>query len=138
MYQIFEFLKQGIIYRKNNILKNTLNKASDLVSVSVDAAKKITSDVVKTVKEIEIPDITAEDILIQATRIPGVKIDREEFLHKELIKYYSEDIINIAIKNNPAYAGIEREKINKIANKSLNMKQIKFLLYHLLLDCQVD
>lgn len=61
--------------------------------------------------------ITPEAILQQAMKIPGVKIDREKFLRKELKVYYSESVVNDAIIFNPAYADIPCEAIEKIANR---------------------
>ena len=61
--------------------------------------------------------ITPEMVLQQAMKVPGVKIDREKFLRKELKVYYSESVVNDAIIFNPAYADIPREAIDKIANR---------------------
>lgn len=54
-------------------------------------------------------------VLEQAMRLPGVRIDREQFLSKELGRKYPKVIIQRAIDNNPAYARIERYDIDKIA-----------------------
>ncbi|MDE7476995.1 MAG: EcsC family protein [Lachnospiraceae bacterium] len=58
-------------------------------------------------------------------KLPIAKVDREKFLHKELIRYYSEDVVNIAIKKNPAYAGIEKERINEISKQVINYETNK-------------
>lgn len=58
-------------------------------------------------------------------KLPIVKVNREKFLHKELIRYYSEDVVNIAIKKNPAYAGIEKERINEISKQVINYETNK-------------
>jgi hypothetical protein len=54
-------------------------------------------------------------VLKSAMNFPGVKINRSDFLRKELSVYYSPDIVNLAIDKNPASAGITKEEINKIA-----------------------
>lgn len=79
-------------------------------------------DTFQKVKDIDLSKVqfSAEDVLQQAMKVPLVKIDRAKFLKKELIKYYSENVIDEAIENNPAYAGIEREKINEIAKQVIN------------------
>ncbi|MCB8564005.1 hypothetical protein [Fusobacterium ulcerans] len=56
-------------------------------------------------------------ILEKVMKIRGVKINREDFLKKELSKYFSEDIVKKAVQDNPAIAGIEVSEINKIADK---------------------
>ncbi|MFU7515723.1 hypothetical protein [Clostridium sp. HCS.1] len=102
------------------ITGNALNAAGEMANKSVDVAKDIANGTVKAVKKIEIPEITPEDVLLQSIKLPGVKIDRTQFLKKELIKYYSEKEINLAIERNPAFAGIEREKINIIAKQVID------------------
>ena len=51
-------------------------------------------------------NLTFEKVLMMAMKTPGVKIHREKFLHKELIKYYPEEMVRQAIDFNPAKAGI--------------------------------
>ena len=74
------------------------------------------ADIVKAVKN----EMTFEKILAAAMHTPGVRINREKFLRKELIRYCSEDVIADAIKNNPAKAGISKELINKISKQVIN------------------
>ena len=73
----------------------------------------------------KVSDINAEDIIQQAMKLPIVNVNREKFLHKELIRYYTEDVVNIAIKKNPAYAGIEKERINEISKQVINYETNK-------------
>ena len=79
------------------------------------------ADIVKTVKN----EMTFEKILATAMHTPGVKINREKFLRKKLIRYCSEDIIAEAIKNNPAKAGISKELVNKISKQVINYEATK-------------
>ena len=90
---------------------------SDKISNSLVKAKSVVVDKVK--------DIKAEDIIQQAMKLPIVKVDRSKFLHKELIKYYSSDIVELAIKKNPAYAGVEKEKIDEISKQVINYETNK-------------
>lgn len=60
-----------------------------------------------------------DTLLVQASQLPLVKVDREIFLRKELKNRYSPDIVEIAVKYNPAYAGISVEEINKIAKSCI-------------------
>ena len=73
----------------------------------------------------KVSDIKAEDIIQQAMKLPIVNVNRKKFLHKELIRYYTEDVVNIAIKKNPAYAGIEKERINEISKQVINYETNK-------------
>lgn len=79
------------------------------------------ADIVKAVKN----EMTFEKILAAAMHTPGVRINREKFLRKELIRYCSEDVIADAIKNNPAKAGISKELINKISKQVINYETTK-------------
>ena len=46
-------------------------------------------------------------------------------MHKELIKYYPEDVVDLAIRKNPAYAGIEKERINEVSKQVINYETNK-------------
>ena len=58
---------------------------------------------------------TFELALKTAASFPTVRIDRNRFLARELKKFCSKEQIEIAINNNPAYAGVSVETINRIA-----------------------
>ncbi len=69
-------------------------------------------------------------VLEKVMKIRGVKINREDFLKKELSKYFSEDIVKKAVQDNPAIAGIEVSEINKIADKVIAYELRQANLYH--------
>lgn len=64
-----------------------------------------------------------EDIIILGLRIPGVHIDREDFLRKQFMKNYSNDVIQDAVKFNPAHAGITVEEIDNIADQVIQYER---------------
>ena len=68
---------------------------------------------------------TFELALKTASSLPMVHIDREKFLYKELIKYYQKEQVEIAIQNNPAYAGIPVSVISRIAKHCINYETNK-------------
>lgn len=68
---------------------------------------------------------TFELVLKTASSLPMVQINRETFLYKELIKYYPKEQVEIAIQNNPAYAGIPIYVINKIAKNCISYETNK-------------
>lgn len=72
-----------------------------------------------------IPSVSTEDVLGKAMKIPFAKVNREKFLRKELIKYYPEETVVLAIEKNPAFAGVVREKIDEIANQVINYETNK-------------
>lgn len=63
--------------------------------------------------------------LVQAAKLPIAKINRAEFLEKELKLLYPEDIVQLAIDKSPAYAGIPKAAINELAKKSINYETLK-------------
>lgn len=44
-------------------------------------------------------EIDIEDIIIKGLKIPGIKINRSDFLQKQLTKHYPQETIDIAIEN---------------------------------------
>ena len=79
------------------------------------------ANIVKKIKD----EITLENVLAMAIKTPGVKIKRDVFLRKELVKYCSEDVIEQAILYNPAKAGISKNLINKIAKSVISYETKK-------------
>lgn len=67
--------------------------------------------------------IGIEDVIIMGLNIPGIKINREAFLRKELFKYYHQDVINDAVLFNPLHAKIKSEDIDKIANEVIKYER---------------
>ena len=63
------------------------------------------------------------DIIIMSLKAPGVHINREQFLQKELYKNYPQSVIDIAIQETPAKAGITRNDIDKIADEVINYER---------------
>lgn len=70
-------------------------------------------------------ELTFENVLMTAIRTPGVKINRAKFLKKELMKCCSEEVIEEAIKSNPAKAGISKDVINIISKQVVNYESTK-------------
>ena len=73
----------------------------------------------------KIQNISSEDIIRTAIKVPGVKIDRTSFLRKELSSYYSKDVVEKAIECNPACAGIPVEAIDRFAKEVINYETNK-------------
>lgn len=75
--------------------------------------------------EADIKEIDIDHILKQVMKLPIVKVNREKYLRKELIKFYPEKIVNLAIESNPAYAGIGRDMISQIAKQAIDYETNK-------------
>lgn len=61
-------------------------------------------------------EIDIEDVIIKGLRVPGIKINRAEFLQKEFFKNYPQNVVEDAIAFTPAHAGIALEEIDHIAD----------------------
>jgi len=98
-------------------------KFRPIKKVAKKAGKAVNDAVVdKAVGSVINKYITPEEIIAQVIKLPNVKVDRAAFLHKELIRYYPEETVNTAIEHNPAYAGIDKETINKIADQVIQQE----------------
>ncbi len=67
--------------------------------------------------------IDIEDVIILAMKTPGVKVNRNEFLEKELFKKYSSETIRTALDYNPLRAGISRDEVDKIADEVIKYER---------------
>lgn len=116
---------------KNTLSKgllNTVSKVSETATTvankSKEAVAKSQEAVIKAIDQNGNGEIDIEDIIIVGLRTPGVRIDREEFLRKELFKNHSSEVIDDVVKFNPAHAGIELEEINKIADEVIQYERM--------------
>ena len=60
--------------------------------------------------------IDIEDVIIMGLKVPGIRIDRTNFLQGELKKNYPQSVIDDAIAHNPLHAKIPTSEIDKIAD----------------------
>ncbi len=79
------------------------------------------ADLIEAVKN----ELSVENIIRVAVHTPGVKINRSQFLKKELRKYYSIEVVNEAIRTNPAKAGVTQECVNTISKQIINYETTK-------------
>jgi hypothetical protein len=67
-------------------------------------------------------------ILKAAMNVPGVHINRNDFLRKELSKNFDRSIVDLAIQKNPASAGIKTDTLERIANACIKYESNKVTL----------
>jgi hypothetical protein len=73
----------------------------------------------------DIQEIAVEKLLPQVVKLPATKIHREEFLRKELSKYFEAPIVEKAIATNPAQAGISIKNLEQIAKACINFETLQ-------------
>lgn len=103
--------------------KDTLIASKDKVAEALDANNDGKIDV--------------QDIIIIALKTPGVNINRADFLEKQFMKNYPQEVIQDAIKFNPAHAGITVEEIDKIADQVIQYERNCVSGISLALGCRV-
>lgn len=105
-----------VIENTGNEVKKAVSKGKDIVFDSKDKV----FDALDINKD---GRVDTEDIIILRLRIPGVRIDREDFLRKQFMKNYANDVIQDAVKFNPAHAGITVEEIDNIADQVIQYER---------------
>jgi len=68
-------------------------------------------------------EIDIEDVIIMGLKVPGIRIDRANFLQSELKKNYPQSVIDDAIAYNPLHAKIPSEAIDKIADEVIKYER---------------
>ena len=91
------------------------------VSKKIEKGKE---QLIKAVDQNGDNQITIEDVIIMGLKIPGIKIDRSEFLKKEFSKKYSGEVVENIIKYNPAHENISLEEIDKIADEVIQYERL--------------
>lgn len=66
-----------------------------------------------------------EKILHSAREMPGIRINRDSFLRKELSKYFDEGVVEKAIATNPAQAGLSLKNLEQITKACINYETAK-------------
>lgn len=114
---------EAIKNKLTGAVKSAESAATGLVSKTKDAVTKTQATIVNAVDANGNGEIDVEDIIIWGIRTPGVGVDRAEFLKKEFMKNYPQQVVEDAIANNPAHAGIPRGDIDKIADEVIKFER---------------
>lgn len=110
-------------FKMKNVIENTGNEVKKAVSKGKDIVFDSKDKVFDALDINKDGRVDTEDIIILGLRIPGVHIDREEFLRKQFMKNYANDVIQDAVKFNPAHAGITVEEIDNIADQVIQYER---------------
>ena len=68
-------------------------------------------------------EVDIEDVIIMGLKVPGIRIDRANFLQKELQTKFPQEVIDDAIAYNPLHAKIPPEVIDKIADEVIKYER---------------
>lgn len=110
-------------FEMKNVIENTGNEVKKAVSKGKDIVFDSKDKVFDALDINKDGRVNTEDIIVLGLRIPGVHIDREEFLRKQFMKNYANDVIQDTVKFNPAHAGITVEEIDNIADQVIQYER---------------
>lgn len=103
-------------------LNGVINSASHAVS-------NVGTTVVQTVQNgIGVSEISPQDILKAAIAMPGVRINREEYLKKEFANRCSTEVMKSVLRESPASAGIPLKTIEEVADSAISFETRKTTL----------
>lgn len=85
--------------------------------------KNAKNSVVEAIDQNRNGEIDIEDVILLGVQVPGVKINRANFLQAELSKHYPQEVIDKAIETRPSLAGIDKVVINMIADEVIEYER---------------
>ena len=102
---------------------STTDTAVSVAGKTKNLAKKSHSTVINAVDQNGNGEIDIEDVIIIGLRVPGIRIDRDSFLQKELQTKFPQSVIDDAIAFNPLHANIPTTVIDKIADEVIKYER---------------
>lgn len=105
------------------LAQNTGKAAADIGGKAKTAVVKSKEAVFNAIDQNGNGEIDIEDVIIMGLKVPGIKVDRENFLRKELQKNHSQAEIDDAVAYNPLYAGILPGEIDRIADEVIKFER---------------
>ena len=86
-------------------------------------AQKKKGSIVSVIDENGNGEIDIEDIIIKGLKTPGIRINRDDFLRKQLLKKYPQEIIDSAVSESPMKAKISKQEIDKMAKEAIKFER---------------
>lgn len=115
--------KVGTSVRK--IAENVGEKAGVAVQKSTEVMDKTKEAVFQAVDVNGDGQIDIEDVILLAFKVPGVSVNRESFLRKELFTKYSQETVDQVVLTTPMKAEIKQEDIETIADSIIQNERLK-------------
>ena len=101
---------------KNSLVKNDCSQEKGFMNKAKDS-------IINAIDENGNGQIDIEDIIIKGLKVPGIKIDRAEFLTKQLMKWYPQEVIDKVITTTPMKANIPLDVIDNIADEVIKYER---------------
>lgn len=127
-----DIAKQENIQEKNKIgisvkkmTDSVAEKAGIVAKKSIEAIDKTKETIIQAVDVNGDGQIDIEDVILMAFKVPGVSINRENFLRKELITKYLPETVEQAVLMTPMKAQIRQDDIDNIATAIIQNERLK-------------
>lgn len=117
--------KKKFGFAVKNIAESVSAKAGNVAKKSTEAIDKSKEIVFQAIDVNGDGQIDIEDIILLAFKIPGVSVNRENFLRKELLTKYPQEMIDEAVSSTPMKANIAQDDIEKIAVSIIQNERMK-------------
>lgn len=108
-------------------LATMANNVGEAIVDGANKSKKLAiksqETIVNTIDQNGNGEIDIEDIIIMGLRVPGISINRSEFLQKELFKNHPQEVIDLAIATTPEHAQVSSKEIDKIADEVIKFER---------------
>lgn len=126
-----ESKKQIDIKQIANHIGSATSSAADTVGKAVvvvaDKTKQVTAKsqqaILGAIDQNGNGEIDIEDVIIMGLKVPGIRIDRSQFLQKEFQSKLPQNVIDDAITHNPLYAQIPTQLIDQIADEVIKYER---------------
>ena len=100
-------------------------KAGTVVKKTTDVTEKSKEAIYNALDMNGDGQVDIEDVILMAFKVPGVSVNREAFLRKELTTKYDTDTIEEVIRYNPMHANILPKDIEEIAIAVIQNERLK-------------
>lgn len=106
-----------------HIAEDISNATTSVTEKTKEIATKSQQTIIGAVDQNGNGEIDIEDVIIMGLKVPGIRIDRNHFLQKELQTKFPQEVIDDAIAYNPLHAKIPSDIIDKIADEVIKYER---------------
>lgn len=112
-------------------MKDDIIKATEKISTKIGPVTEKSKELIKISQDkvIAVLDqdgngqIDSTDIILMAMKVPGIKVNREDFLRKEFFKNHEQAVVDRIVETTPALAGISSDEVDKIADEVIKFER---------------
>lgn len=114
---------QGITKAAASAADHVGKAAVSVAGKTKDIAVRSQEAVCETLDQNGDGKIDIEDVIIMGLKVPGIRIDREQFLRKEFQTKCTPEVIERAVESTPLRAGVPQEVVDGIADEVIKYER---------------